>query len=140
LDNPFRIKNSDGAINILRKVIDNRLHVAIIGDYDVDGIASITLLTNLLKNFGIVPDFLAPNHPYDGYGLSSEMIERKLSGKKYDTAIALDCGTNSAEEVKFLQEQGVEGFIVDHHQAKSLRIAKCRIVNPHIDDGKEYDK
>ncbi|MDR1528051.1 MAG: single-stranded-DNA-specific exonuclease RecJ [Puniceicoccales bacterium] len=140
LDNPFRIKNIDGAINILRKVIDNRLHIAIIGDYDVDGITSITLLTNVLKNFGIIPDFFVPNRAYEGYGLSSEIIERILSGKKYDTVIALDCGTNSAEEVKFLQKHGIEVLIVDHHQAKLLPLAKCCIVNPHIDDGKEYDK
>ncbi|MDR2603119.1 MAG: single-stranded-DNA-specific exonuclease RecJ, partial [Puniceicoccales bacterium] len=69
LDNPFKVKNIDGAINILRKVIDNRLRVAIIGDYDVDGITSITLLTNVLKNFGIVPDFFVPNRAYEGYGL-----------------------------------------------------------------------
>ncbi|MDR2603218.1 MAG: single-stranded-DNA-specific exonuclease RecJ, partial [Puniceicoccales bacterium] len=111
-----------------------------IGDYDVDGITSITLLTNVLKNFGIVPDFFVPNRAYEGYGLSSEIIERILSGKKYDTVIALDCGTNSAEEVKFLQKHGVEVLIVDHHQAKLLPIAKCCIVNPHIDDGKENDK
>ncbi|MDR1173753.1 MAG: single-stranded-DNA-specific exonuclease RecJ [Puniceicoccales bacterium] len=140
LDNPFRIKNIDGAINILRKIIDHRLRVAIIGDYDVDGITSITLLTNVLKNFGIVPDFFVPNRAYEGYGLSSEIIERILSGKRYDTVIALDCGTNSAEEVKFLQKHGIEVLIVDHHQAKSLPIAKCCIVNPHIDDGKENDK
>ncbi|MDR2779045.1 MAG: single-stranded-DNA-specific exonuclease RecJ [Puniceicoccales bacterium] len=140
LDNPFKIKNIDAAVNILRKVIDNKLHVAIIGDYDVDGITSITLLTNVLKNFGIVPDFFVPNRAYEGYGLSNEIVERILSGKKYDTVITLDCGTNSAEEVKILQKYGIEVLIVDHHQAKTLPFAKCCMVNPHIDDDKEHDK
>ncbi|MDR1890758.1 MAG: single-stranded-DNA-specific exonuclease RecJ [Puniceicoccales bacterium] len=140
LDNPFRIKNIDAAVNILHRIIANKLRVAIMGDYDVDGITSITLLTNVLKNFDIVPDFFVPNRANEGYGLSNEIIERILSGKKYDTVIALDCGTNSAEEVKFLQKHGIEVLIVDHHQAKTLPIAECCIVNPHMDDGKEHDK
>ncbi|MDR1414048.1 MAG: single-stranded-DNA-specific exonuclease RecJ [Puniceicoccales bacterium] len=140
LDDPFKIKNIDRAVNILTNVIENHLNVAIVGDYDVDGITSITLLINVLKTFGINPDFFVPRRASEGYGLSSEIIERLLSEKKYDLVATLDCGTNSAEEVGFLQKNGIEVLIVDHHQAQILPAAKCCIINPHIGENKDDDK
>jgi single-stranded-DNA-specific exonuclease len=140
LDDPFKIKNVDRAVDVLIRIIENNSRVAIVGDYDVDGITSITLLINVLKAFGINSDFFVPRRACEGYGLSSEIIERILSEKKYDTVIALDCGTNSANEIDFLRKNGIEVLVVDHHQAKSLPVARCCIVNPHVGDGEGYDK
>ncbi|MDR1401441.1 MAG: single-stranded-DNA-specific exonuclease RecJ [Puniceicoccales bacterium] len=140
LDDPFRIKNIDRAVDILSRVIEHNLRIAIVGDYDVDGITSITLLINVLKTFGISPNFFVPRRACEGYGLSSEIIERILSKKKYDVVVTLDCGTNSAEEVDFLQKNGIEVLIVDHHQAQILPVAKCCIINPHISENNDDDK
>jgi single-stranded-DNA-specific exonuclease len=140
LDDPSEIKNIDLAVNILCKIIDNKMQVAIVGDYDVDGITSITLMTNVLRVFGVYPDFFVPKRAYEGYGLSVEIIERILAEKKYDMVIALDCGTNSVQEVEFLQKNGIEVLVIDHHQTRKLPVVRCCLVNPHVNEDKMSDK
>ncbi|MDR3144114.1 MAG: DHH family phosphoesterase, partial [Puniceicoccales bacterium] len=90
-------------------------------------------MISVLRKFSIDADFFVPRRACEGYGLSSEIIERILSEKKYDTVIALDCGTNSEQEVEFLKKNAIDVLIVDHHQAKMLPVAKCCIVNPHVE-------
>ena len=87
-----------------------------LGDYDVDGVSSTALLVSLLRRFGLNPSFVVPRRMEDGYGLSRSAIDRALEVGKPDLFIALDCGTNSQAEVSFLQEQGIDVLIIDHHR------------------------
>ncbi len=132
LDDPFKIPNVHDAANFLRNIIVNNSKVAIVCDYDVDGITSVTLLINVLKHFGISPDFFVPRRTCEGYGLSQEIIQRILKKKKYDVVITLDCGTNSVDEVEFLYKNNISVLIIDHHRSMSHPPSHCCIVNPHI--------
>ncbi|MDR1433475.1 MAG: single-stranded-DNA-specific exonuclease RecJ [Puniceicoccales bacterium] len=134
LDDPFKIRNVDRAVDMLCRIIENNLRIAVVGDYDVDGMTSVTLLASLLKNFAVKPDLFVPRRAYEGYGLSLEIVKRVLSARKYDVVVVLDCGTNAASEIEFLQKNGIEVLVVDHHQAKALPIAPCCVVNPHASD------
>jgi single-stranded-DNA-specific exonuclease len=140
LDDPFKIKNIDRAVDMLLRIIANKMRVAVVGDYDVDGITAVTLVTNVLKDFGVSSDFFVPRRAFEGYGLSAEIIKRVLSEKKYDAVIALDCGTNSADEIEFLLENDIEVLIVDHHQAKRALPDRCCMVNPHVSDHEGDDR
>ena len=77
LDDPSKIENVDEAARILSGIIDTSANVAIVCDYDVDGITSVTLLINVLKNFGVCPDFFVPKRVCEGYGLSKEITNWK---------------------------------------------------------------
>ena len=131
LDDPSKIENVDDVVQILSGIIDTSANVAIVCDYDVDGITSVTLLINVLKNFGVCPDFFVPKRVCEGYGLSKEIAQRILKKKKYDFVIALDCGTTSVDEVEFLRENGICTVVIDHHQSQDGRLPDCCVVNPN---------
>ena len=67
--NPF-LRNNDfiKAQIILNNSIKNNEKIFILGDYDVDGCVSTSLLINFLKNFNVKIEYYIPNRFSDGYG------------------------------------------------------------------------
>ncbi len=134
LQDPFLLTNLDRAVDRLLQGMASAESIVIIGDYDVDGVTSTTLLVGLLNGFGIFPRFYVPRRMEEGYGLSHAALERILEEGKPDLLVALDCGTNSVEEVALLRQRGVEVIIVDHHRSKAEIPEDCILVNPHVYD------
>ncbi len=128
------------AVGGLRKVAERLVRaaqagerIAILGDYDVDGVSSTAMLVHFLRRLGAQPSSFVPRRLEEGYGLSMAAIERVLAETKPQLFIALDCGTNSKAEVTFLQGAGVEVIVVDHHVAKADCV-ECLLVNPRVND------
>jgi len=139
LEDPFRVTNVEPAAARLRQAIAQREEIAVLGDYDVDGVTSTALLVSILRRFGINPRFVVPRRAEDGYGLSRSAIDRALEQGLPQLFIALDCGTNSHEEVAYLQAQGVDVIVIDHHRSREHALERCLLINPHVhavaDDG-----
>lgn len=70
------IKDMDIAIKRIIKAIENKEKVTIYGDYDVDGITSITVLKSFLKDVGLEAKHYIPNRLNEGYGLNKPAIEK----------------------------------------------------------------
>jgi len=133
LDDPYAVTNVKAAARRLATAIANRESIVVLGDYDVDGVSSTTLLVSILRRFGLSPRFIVPRRLEDGYGLSRSAIDRALEDGKPDLFVALDCGTNSIEEVDYLVEQGVEVIVVDHHRSREEgAVGKAILINPHV--------
>lgn len=132
LDCPFEIRNMDRAVECLLAAMHADREICLVGDYDVDGVTSTSLLVMILRRLGVSPRFYVPRRLDEGYGLSDAALERVMADGKPDLFIALDCGTNSVNEVAALRSQGVEVIIIDHHQSKEETPADAIIVNPHI--------
>jgi single-stranded-DNA-specific exonuclease len=132
LKNPFQIDGIGRAAKRLAQAINNREKIAIVGDYDVDGITSITLLMDILGNFDVHPPFYVPRRFSEGHGLSREITERLLADGVPNLVMALDCGTNAVQEVALLKSKDCDVIVVDHHKASDEECADCCIVNPHI--------
>lgn len=137
LDNPFAITNLKCAAERVSQALAKGERIAVVGDYDVDGITSSALLSRVLRYFGADPVCVVPRRFEEGYGLSRSVLERALKESRADLVIALDCGTNSVNEVAFLREREVDVVIVDHHQSKEALPSDCLLVNPHVFDGKD---
>jgi single-stranded-DNA-specific exonuclease len=135
LEDPFLISNVVAAAARLRKAIAGREKVVVLGDYDVDGVSSTALLVSILRRFGLNPSFVVPRRSEDGYGLSRSAIDRALEGGRPDLFVALDCGTNSHDEVAYLVEEGIDVLVVDHHRSKDQTLAQGLLINPHVDAG-----
>ena len=133
LQDPFLVKNLELAASRLRKAIDRREQIVVLGDYDVDGVSSTALFVTILRRFGLDPRFIVPRRSADGYGLSRSAIDRALEPGKPDLFVALDCGTNSHEEVAYLRSQGIEVMVIDHHRSKEMPLGDALLVNPHVD-------
>lgn len=134
LADPFLLTNVEPAATRLRQAIAQREEIVVLGDYDVDGVTSTALLVSILRRFGINPRFVVPRRAEDGYGLSRSAIDRALEQGRPQLFIALDCGTNSHDEVAFLQAQGVDVIVIDHHRSKERPLTQGLLVNPHVNE------
>ncbi len=134
LSDPFELTNLREAVDRIRTALKSDEKIAVLGDYDVDGVTSTVLLISVLQRLGVEPSFIVPRRLEEGYGLSGAAIDRVLEEQKIDLFIAVDCGTNSVEEVAYLRSQGIDVIIVDHHRSKEDTPADCILINPHVMD------
>ena len=132
LGDPFLLHNVQEGATRLRAAIADRHEVVVLGDYDVDGVSSTALLVSILRRFGLHPRFVVPRRMEDGYGLSRSAIDRALELGRPNLFIALDCGTNSHEEVNYLLDQGIDVIVVDHHRSKEKTLERGILINPHV--------
>lgn len=132
LNDPFLLRNVAAAADRLRQAIAQHETVVVLGDYDVDGVSSTALLVSVLRRFGLHPRFVVPRRMEDGYGLSRSAIDRALEQGVPHLFIALDCGTNSHEEVAYLANQGVDVIVIDHHRSKEKPLEQGILINPHV--------
>lgn len=112
---PFLMPDMEVAVNRIIKAIENKERVIIYGDYDVDGITSITVLKKFLKERGLEVDSYIPNRLDEGYGLNKAAIDRIVE-QKYTLMITVDCGISGIEEVEYANNLGLETVITDHHE------------------------
>lgn len=131
LGDPFLLKNLGRATARLRQALAAREQIVVLGDYDVDGVSSTALLVSILRRLGTDPRFVVPRRMADGYGLSRSAIDRALEPGRPDLFIALDCGTNSSEEVAYLHGLGIDVIVVDHHRSKEPPLESGILINPH---------
>ena len=87
---PFLIKDMDIAVERILKAIKNKENVTIYGDYDVDGITSITVLKSFLKDVGLEVNTYIPNRLEEGYGLNRVSV-KKIADSGCELMITVDC-------------------------------------------------
>jgi single-stranded-DNA-specific exonuclease len=132
LADPFLIPDMRAAVERILQAVDRKQEICIYGDYDVDGVASITLMRRILLAYGMQPRHFIPRRGPEGYGLSSAALERCMrEGPQPDLLITVDCGTVSIDEVASLRAKGIDVLIVDHHEpSPGARPECCALVNP----------
>ena len=108
-------------------------HVAIFGDYDVDGATSSALLARFLRIAGLDPIVHIPDRIFEGYGPNIEAI-RALAERGATLLITVDCGTTSIEPLAAARALGLDVIVIDHHQADES-LPDALVVNPNrLDD------
>ncbi len=112
---PFLMPDMERAVHRIKQAIDNKEKIIIYGDYDADGITSITVLKSFLKDIGINVDHYIPNRLEEGYGLNNPAIE-EIAKQKYTLMITVDCGISAIEEIEYANILGIETIITDHHE------------------------
>lgn len=112
---PFLMPDMKIAVDRIIKAIETKEKIMIYGDYDVDGITSITVLKQFLEDRGIAPDTYIPNRLDEGYGLNKKAIE-EIAKQNYTLMITVDCGISGIEEVEYANSLGIETIITDHHE------------------------
>lgn len=130
---PFAVGGLREAAERLVLAAERKERIAILGDYDVDGVSSTAMLVHFLRRLGADPAYFVPRRLEEGYGLSMAALDRVLAEANPNLFVALDCGTNSKPEVDRLLAAGVEVIVVDHHVAKDQRVT-CTLVNPRVKD------
>lgn len=138
LADPFLIPGIRAAAERLLLAADRGESVVLYGDYDVDGVTSLTLLRSILRAYGLMPRTFLPHRMEEGYGISRDGLERLLGEGKPDLLVAVDCGTTSRGETDWLAEQGVETMVLDHHEPNPEKLPRGIVVNPKLGDTWHY--
>jgi single-stranded-DNA-specific exonuclease len=131
LHNPF-LKTKDFLLGceLLKNNIENHNNILIIGDYDVDGCMSTSILFNFLKKKNKKINYYIPDRFKDGYGASKDLIIKLTKKFKPNLIIFLDCGSNSYEATKYLKTKKISVLIIDHHNTKFPYPISDVFINP----------
>ena len=113
--NPFLMPDMDKAVDRIIKAINSKEKVIIYGDYDVDGITSITVLKKFLEERELNTGYYIPNRLEEGYGLNKQAIEEIIK-QNYSLMITVDCGISGIEEIEMCNNLGIDTIITDHHE------------------------
>ena len=125
---PFLMKGlREAAIRICKAAADG-IHIVVYGDYDADGICSVSLLMEILGKLTDRVSYYIPSRFDEGYGLNKEALKtiRETGG---ELVITVDCGSVSYEEGMFAEEIGLEMIVTDHHNLNDQPV-NCLLVNP----------
>lgn len=114
IHNPALLKDSVKAVDILAKKIKDGRKIRIVGDYDIDGVCSTTILLKGLKAAGAQADYRVPERAADGYGININIIDEAIDAG-IDTILTCDNGISAMEQVAYGKDKGLTIIITDHH-------------------------
>ena len=112
---PFGMPDMEKAVERILKAIENKEQIIIYGDYDVDGITSVTVLKSFLEERGIQVNVYIPNRLNEGYGLNKTAME-EIAKQGNKLMITVDCGITAVDEVEYAKTFGIETIVTDHHE------------------------
>lgn len=112
---PYLMPDMKKAVDRIIKAIENKQKIMIYGDYDADGITSITVLKKFLLERDIPVESYIPNRLDEGYGLNKNAI-KAIFDNGYRLMITVDCGISGIEEIEYANSLGIETIITDHHE------------------------
>jgi len=124
------LENVNAAVNVLIENLNEQ--IVIVGDYDVDGATSVSLLMRCLSDFGFKKiNYIVPNRLRDGYGLTADVV-LDANSLNPNLLITVDNGISSIEGVRKARELGIDVIITDHHLPGNTIPNANVIVNPNL--------
>jgi single-stranded-DNA-specific exonuclease len=126
---PFLMKGMKRAVRELLLALDGGDRIVIHGDYDVDGVCSVSVLYSFLRALGANVDYYIPKRDQDGYGLSADTV-RRLAEQGCDLLVTTDCGVSNVEEIAIARRLGLHVVVVDHHSVPEKLPDANAILNP----------
>ncbi|TNB56775.1 single-stranded-DNA-specific exonuclease RecJ [Campylobacter helveticus] len=127
---PCCLKDAYKAAHRIKEAIEKNEKVAIVGDYDVDGIISCVILSEFFDDIGFDYVVKIPNRFKDGYGLNEEIINEL----NVDVIITVDNGIAALEAAKLCKEKKIDLIITDHHTPLQTLPDAYAIINPKQKD------
>ena len=127
---PNNFKDINIATKRVKKAIENGEKITIVGDYDVDGVVSTTIMLEFFEDLGIKVDYIIPNRFEHGYGLSPKIANKIDNG----LVITVDNGISAYEASLILKEKNIDLIITDHHTVGEKIPHALAIINPKQED------
>ena len=132
------LKDTEKASRRIVQAIENNEKICIYGDYDVDGIASTTLMLLYLRELNINAEYYIPDRLKEGYGANNEAI-KKLYEKGVKLIIFVDCGATAFEPLDKAKQLGIDVVVLDHHKTDEQLPDCLAQVNPNRFDETNID-
>jgi single-stranded-DNA-specific exonuclease RecJ len=134
LPDPYALKNFEPVVARIRDALTKHQPIAIVGDFDVDGITSLAILGRLFQSANAPHTLISPNRQLDGFGISERISDQILaghsaSGESYGLVILVDHGSQAHEQIDRLRRQGIDVVVADHHVVHG-DLPNALVINP----------
>jgi len=129
LHDPFLLAGMGAAVARLQAARERGERVAIVGDYDVDGISATALLAAVLGACGLGVQPILPDRLREGYGFQPLHVEQ-ARGLGCRLILTADCGSSAGEAVAAALAAGLDVIVTDHHLPAGDLPAEAIQVNP----------
>ncbi len=133
LHDPFLMRDMDRACRRIASALSDGEKIVIYGDYDVDGVTSVSILCLYLRAHGGNVDYYIPSRSAEGYGVNAEAL-KKLREEGAGLIITVDTGITAVAEAEYASQLGCDMVITDHHECREILPKACAVVNPRRDD------
>lgn len=124
-------KDMDNCVNVVKNAIANNKKIFIYGDYDADGIMSVSILVKMFSYLNYPVSYHIPNRYSEGYGLTLKSSE-EIVNNGFDLLITVDNGITAFEGIEYAKSHGLEVLIFDHHQPDNKIPNADYILHPSI--------
>lgn len=131
LHDPSLMPNLPAAAQRVAKAIRDGEKIVVYGDYDVDGITSVSILWHAIRLLGGQVQYYIPHRIEEGYGLNSEAIGQ-ICDDGAKLIITVDCGVTAVGPARIARERGVDLIITDHHEMHEELPDCFAIVHPRL--------
>ncbi len=130
IPSPNSFKDIKKATTRIKEALLNNEQITIVGDYDVDGVVSTTIIVDFFRKIGVNVNYIIPNRFEHGYGLSPKIVDMIDNG----LVITVDNGISACEAALLLKEKNIDLIITDHHTVGEDIPEAFAIVNPKQSD------
>ena len=133
LYNPFLLNDMDVAVKRILLAIEKKDKITIYGDYDVDGVTSVSILYLYLESLGVDIDYYIPCRKGEGYGIS-ELALQKIKENGTSLIITVDTGVTAINEIEIANNLGLDVIVTDHHECLEFLPNAIAVINPKRPD------
>jgi single-stranded-DNA-specific exonuclease len=126
IPSPSSFKDIQKATARVKDAILNHESITIVGDYDVDGVISTSIMVDFFETLGTKVTAIIPNRFEHGYGLSPKIVDMIDEG----LVITVDNGISACEATALLNEKNIDVIITDHHTVGENIPEAFAIINP----------
>lgn len=130
---PFLMRDMERAVERILRAVRDGEKIYVYGDYDVDGVTSVSLLYLYLTSLGASVRIKIPKRDGEGYGVSSAAVDA-ISADGATLVVTVDTGITAIDEVEYARSIGVDFVITDHHECHGALPNAVAVVNPHRPD------
>ncbi|MBQ7715865.1 MAG: single-stranded-DNA-specific exonuclease RecJ [Clostridia bacterium] len=133
LHDPFAMKDIEKGASRIIESVEKGERIVIYGDYDVDGVTSVSILYLYLKRLGAEISYYIPTRLGEGYGMSRAAID-KIASDGADLIVTVDTGITAIEEASYVRSLGISLIITDHHECHDKIPDAEAVINPRQPD------
>lgn len=124
-------ENIDQCVTLLKAAMVENKKIIIYGDYDCDGVISISILVKMFASLNYPIAYHVPNRYLDGYGLNIKRAE-EIVNDGFDMIITVDNGITAFEGIAYAKAHGLQVLIIDHHQPGQALPDADAILHPFL--------
>lgn len=129
LHDPFLMNDMQKAVTRIEEALASGEKIVVYGDYDADGVTSVTVVVETLLALGAEVDYFVPDRVRDGYGPNLDRF-KEIGEAGVDLLITVDNGVAGHEAVEWAMAAGIDVIITDHHELPEQLPAAYAVVHP----------